>query len=427
MSLFDDYNFEDEILTTTRTEQFSKLLHELEHRTEDEKKQKIEEMNGLIDEMNEKEFESVFTKELYHEMGKMIEKNTLSWGNAILLMKHVGYCKELKCFFCDPFGGSLLSKKMSEMIIYENEKTKDEKDEILLIELCECFALLIEDFITKKFLSINMPCLLKILSKKDESEEVQKDVEMALLVLSNANTYCMLENEIYLNEIKEIIKYHQEHHNLTQLSYQCAWNFLINKIFKDISLEEVIVNKLHFGREARREIEELTRCIDWKKKEEENERIEVSILRRWLNVIDNYFSSCELWNEELVGLISCIVQVFKAARGRYQIIRNKCLYSLMDAAIARNVKIEDLLKSGAIDFILEEMKQSTLDDKIMSDCLHFFLNISKRLKEKDDGETDETKRKELKRKIFEKMEEEGFEDITTSLYGVISFLNNENF
>ncbi|KAH7819014.1 uncharacterized protein MONOS_13272 [Monocercomonoides exilis] len=308
MNVCDDDKCEKGVQAMTRTKKFSKLLHELEHRTEDEKKQKIEEMNGLIDEMEKKEFKSVFTEELFDKIHQMIEKKTLSLESAILLLKHVGYYRELKIIYLESFDDSLLSDSMKEMIIDENEKTKDEKDEMLLIELCECFAWLNEDFISKELFSVIMPRLLKVALKKEENEETQKEVEMALLALNHISKFCEIKQELYLNGITEIIKYHQEHHNLTQLSYQSAWQFLINRFYNDKSLEEVIVNELHFAREATRELEELTRCIDWKKKEEENERIEVSILRRWLNVIDNYFSSCELWKEEIAGLLYSFVQ-----------------------------------------------------------------------------------------------------------------------
>eukprot|EP00770_Monocercomonoides_exilis_P014393 MONOS_14339.1-p1 / transcript=MONOS_14339.1 / gene=MONOS_14339 / organism=Monocercomonoides_exilis_PA203 / gene_product=unspecified product / transcript_product=unspecified product / location=Mono_scaffold00984:20000-20750(-) / protein_length=210 / sequence_SO=supercontig / SO=protein_coding / is_pseudo=false len=175
---------EDEIPTTARTEQFSKLFCELEGRREDEQKQKIEEMNEIVDEMDEEEFESIFAKDLYNKMSKMIEEKTLSWGNTILLLKHVGYCNELKCLSCYDFDYTLLSERMKEMIIDENEKKKEEKNEKFLTDLCECYALLIYQF-SCELLSIIVPCLLKAASKKEGNEETQKEVKMALLALSN--------------------------------------------------------------------------------------------------------------------------------------------------------------------------------------------------------------------------------------------------
>ncbi|KAH7819016.1 uncharacterized protein MONOS_13270 [Monocercomonoides exilis] len=184
MSLFDDYNFEDEILTTARTEQFSKLFCEVERCREVEQMQKIEEMNGLIDEMEKKEFKSVFTEELFDKIHQMIGEKTLSWGNAILLLKHAGFCKVLKKIPFYSFDYSSLSKRMKEMIIDENEKKKEEKNEKRLIDLCECY-LLLNRWPSSEMDSIIVPCLLKVALKKDETDEAQKEVEMALLALGN--------------------------------------------------------------------------------------------------------------------------------------------------------------------------------------------------------------------------------------------------
>ncbi|KAH7826338.1 uncharacterized protein MONOS_13600 [Monocercomonoides exilis] len=76
------------------TERFTALFNGLEECDEDEQMQKIEEMNGLIDEMNGEEMRFAFTTELFSKILKMIEAKKLSWGNAILLLKQVGYCKE---------------------------------------------------------------------------------------------------------------------------------------------------------------------------------------------------------------------------------------------------------------------------------------------------------------------------------------------
>ncbi|KAH7818834.1 uncharacterized protein MONOS_13660 [Monocercomonoides exilis] len=411
MSLSDDDISEDETLTTARTEQFSKLFCELEDCREDEQMQKIKEMNGLIDEMDEEEFESIFTIELFDTIYRMIEEKTLSWRNATLLLKHVGCCKVLKKIELFSFDDSLLSERMKEMIIDENEKKKEEKNEKHLIDLCECY-LLLNRWPSSEMDSIYVPCLLKVALKKDETEEAQKEVEMALLALSNIGNW-EIEQELYLNEITEIIRYHQEHHNLTRLAYQSAWQFLIKRFYWDKSLEEVIVNELHFSKEAARELEDLSKSVDWKRKEEEKgerEAKNVLVIERWFDVIYEFLYSNTLWNEELAGLINCIVQVLRASRGNHKDIRNGCLDSLRCASEKRDMEIDDMLKSGAVDAVLEEMNQSTLGDDILWNCLIFFLNISERLNEKKDDEKEASKRKLIKRKMFEKMEEEGFED-----------------
>ncbi|KAH7818976.1 uncharacterized protein MONOS_4397 [Monocercomonoides exilis] len=409
------------------TEKFTALFDGFGECDEEEQVQKIEEMNGLIEEMDEGEFITVFTKDLFNKIYQMIEEKTLSWGNAILLLKNAGSCKELKSFFCNSFDDSSLSKKMPSMIIDENEKIKDEMNEKFLVDLCECY-LLLEDSTLLRLPYACLTCLLKAASKKEENEETQKEVEIALFASSCIYKFAKVPKELYLNEMTEIIRYHQEHHNLTRLSYQSAWQFLINRFYKDKSLEEVVVNKLHFAREARREIEELARCIDWKRKEERGkEAKEVIVIWRWIYAIDNYLAWYTLWNEELAKLIAYLVQMIRASRDNHKDICNGCLDSLRCAVEKRNVEIDDLLKSGAIGAVLEEMKQSTLDDFILWNCLDFFLKYSKRLKEKEDDEKEEAKRKAIKREILEKMEEEGYEDIIASLYGVISFVNGKNY
>ncbi|KAH7814917.1 uncharacterized protein MONOS_13344 [Monocercomonoides exilis] len=274
-----------------------------------------------------------------------------------------------------------------------------------------------------------MPCLLKVALNKEESDEVQKEVEIALQALRCISRDYSVKKELYLNEIKEIIEYHQEHHNLTRLAYQSAWGFLINRFDKDKSLEEVIINELHFGREATRELEELSRNVNWKKKEEKivgKEKEEI-LLAGCLNVIHDFFEYCRLWNEEYVGLINSLVQLFRAAKDNHRGISNWCIYSLRKAAENRFVKVEDLLKGGAVEAVLEEMQGRTVDDGMLFNCLQFFKNVSNRLEEEEKDEKEEEERKATKRKVFEKMEEEGCEDIITSFYEKFVFLNRRYY
>ncbi|KAH7816323.1 uncharacterized protein MONOS_8994 [Monocercomonoides exilis] len=294
----------------------------------------------------------------------MIEEKKMSMENALLLLKRVGYCKVLFEWFSYAFKSSLLRGRFKKMIVNEEEKN-EEKNEKLLADLCEC-CLLLSKGIPDELTLICVPCLLKVSLKKDEDEEILKEVELALLALSNI-VLSEVPKELYLNEIKEIIQYHQEHHNLTRLAYQSAWGFLIYRLDNDKSLNEVIVNELHFGREAARELEELTRNVDWKKKEEENgkrrrEAKEEIALMRWIVTLKIYFLCCRLRNEEFVEILSRIVRVFRAAKENYGGFRNQCISSLKRAAGNKVVKIDDLLKSGAIDVVLERIQWPTLDD-----------------------------------------------------------------
>ncbi|KAH7817013.1 uncharacterized protein MONOS_18161 [Monocercomonoides exilis] len=415
------------ILEMSRKEKFSEIFSELERCDGNAQKQKIQETNEIVDGMNHEEFNSIFTRELFNKIEKMIEEKKISMENTILLLKCIIYYTTLKRVDVSDFERSSLNERFKKMII-EEEKKNEGKNEKLLTDLCECYFFLTYDF-TSEMLSICVPCLLKVALHKEESEKDQKDVEMALLALREIGFFEM-KQELYLKEITEIIEHQQKHRNLTKLAYQCAWLFLIFRFWDDNSLEEVIVNELHFVGEAARELEELTRNVNWKKKEEEMNKEEAKeefALMRWVETLRIYFFLCSLCNEENVELINSIVQVYRAAKGNNGVISNQCISPLRNAAEYGVVKVKDLLKSGAIDAILEEIHQPTLDDRMLFECLLFFLNISERLKEKEDGETTETKRKELKRKIFEKMEEEGYEDTIACFHKIFGFLYNKFF
>ncbi|KAH7825829.1 uncharacterized protein MONOS_18603 [Monocercomonoides exilis] len=306
---------------------------------------------------------------------------------------------------------------------------KEGKNEKLLIDLCECYISLSNDF-SSECLSICVPCLLKVASNKERHEDIQEELEMALLALSNVRC-CVVEQELYLGAIKEIIQYHQEHHNLTRLAYQSAWQFLINRLFKDKRLEDMIMNELHFGREASGELEELSKCVDWKreKAEEEEERgkerREELVIWRWLDAMYYFLYSCRLWNEELAGVIGSVVSVFQASRDNRKRISNQCIYLFKRAAENVIMKIDVLLNEGVVDLISEEMKQPSLKDGIMFESLQFLKNISRKLKEKEVDKPEEEKRKAIKRKIFEKMEEEGYEDCIESIRKIFDFLKEQ--
>ncbi|KAH7818909.1 uncharacterized protein MONOS_1718 [Monocercomonoides exilis] len=76
--------------------------------------------------------------------------------------------------------------------------------------------------------------------------------------------------------------------------------------------------------------------------------------------------------------------------------------------------VYDLLKGGVFDLISDEMQKRTFEDVIARNCFEFLLALSKRLDIEYDDEGEEMKRKATKKEVFEKMEEEGYEDIITS-------------
>ncbi|KAH7818583.1 uncharacterized protein MONOS_18665 [Monocercomonoides exilis] len=341
--------------------------------------------------------------------------------NAIFLLKHVGFYNVLKDISNFGFEGSTL-KKIFEKMIIDEEKKKEEKNEKLLVNLCECYIFQ-SNLFSYKLLSICVSCLLKVALKKEGNEETQKEVEMALLALSCFDRRYNFQRDLFLNEIKEIILNHQMYRNLTRLAYQSAWEFLINRLPNN-SLEEEMVNELHIIRESIRELEELSTSVDWKKKEEEmgkTERKAMHIISRWIRSIGNYFYSCKLWNEEYVGLISRLADVFLVSRDNYGEISKQCIYIFETVAGNRAVKLDTLLKSSAIDAVLEEIYRPTLNQRITFGLFVIFDEISKRLKEEEKDEKKEAKRKATKRKVFVKQEEEGYEDIIISFHEVFRF------
>ncbi|KAH7829746.1 uncharacterized protein MONOS_2012 [Monocercomonoides exilis] len=374
--------------------------------------------------MNKEEFKSIINEEIFNKILKMIDEKKLSMNNTILFQKHMGYCKMLKNVWNPCFEISSLSRRFKQMIADE-EKKNEENEESLLVDLCESY-LLLSKWASLELILICVPCLLKVASAKDESEEVQTEVEMALLALSNINEYIEMKRELYFKEIKEIIEYHQEHRNLARLDYQTAWKFLMSRFFNDDSLDEVIVNELRFGREAVRELEELRGNVDWKRKEEEKEerrkdKKKELIILRWLGTLEQNFTYFKLWNAEFVWLIGSITRLFRASRDNYRVISEQCLV-LFKRTTNRFEAVEELMKGGAVDDVLEEIKQPTLDDRLSLNVFHFLLDLLRKLKEKKKDEMEEVKRKATIRKAFEKMEEEGYEDIIISFYEIFNFL-----
>ncbi|KAH7832632.1 uncharacterized protein MONOS_14984 [Monocercomonoides exilis] len=411
--------------TLSVTERYNKLFSELEDCDEDEQKEKIEKMNEVMDEMHEEELESVVTAEVFNGIYTMIEEKKLTLENSFLLLKHVGSSNALKSMSVYGFGNSSLGERFEEMIV-EEEKKKEKRNEKLLIDLCECYLMLKDKFLFN-LLSICVSCLLEVGLNKGEKEGDGNEVETSLLTLSSVGMLTKIPEELYLSEIKGIIQHHQDHHNLTPLAYQSAWQFLVNRLFLNGVLEKVMTDELHFVKKAKREMEEQSKCVDWKRKEEERGGKGVKegiVLRRWLFTLFDFFFSCHLWDDEYSELVCCIVRVFLSAKDNHRKYSMRCIDLLKAASEKRAVKIGGLLKGGADDAVLEGIQQPTMDYEMAYDCLRFFMNVCDRLKSKDD-EAGEAKGKGLKRKVVEKMEEEGYEDAITSFHEMIPFLNDE--
>ncbi|KAH7820325.1 uncharacterized protein MONOS_18652 [Monocercomonoides exilis] len=398
--------------------EYAELVVELEHCTEREQKRKIEEMNEVMDEMNKEELESVLTEELFNKFEKMIEEKKISLENVDMLLKHVGYCKKMKNMWVDCINESLLNKRFEKMIIDENEK-KEGKNESLLVDLCEC-SLLLNNVFNSELKFICVPCLLKVVLKKEENEETQIEVEMALLALSCIELYDFIEQEPYLNEIKEIIKYHQKHHNLTRLAYQCAWEVVLKRYYRHESLIKAIINEYHYVREATRELEEMKRCVDWKRMscEQENQKNTMMILK-WLRTISFFLFYYSLKGQDnCIELIACIVGLFKDSNENYEKIADVCIEIFGIMIENTSINEVDLIRNGAVQICLDEIVKTTSKDYLNVSCLRFFEYLFKRLNKKlfliCEEYVVEANWNLFKRKAFIMCEEEGYEDVIFS-------------
>ncbi|KAH7816668.1 uncharacterized protein MONOS_2953 [Monocercomonoides exilis] len=225
----------------------------------------------------------------------------------------------------------------------------------------------------------------------------------------------------------EIIKHHQEHHNLTHLAYLSAWVFLMDRSFEERGLEEVIANELHAARETARELEELAKCVDWENEEETKRKKEAFLIKKWISLVTSQFPLLISQKEDNVELLHCLVQLCRASRENGRKIYRNCIILFQKVAEVIKVNVEVWMKGRAIDVMLEEMHQSTLDVDVASGCLRFFFEVSKKLDGNDDIEIYEDKRKDMKMEIFEKMEEEGFEDEVTNIFGIFFIFNGEYY
>ncbi|KAH7818573.1 uncharacterized protein MONOS_15715 [Monocercomonoides exilis] len=422
-----DKKIEDGIQESPIASKFLKLFSELEDCDEIEQKVKILEMNEVMEKMHQKEFYFVFTVDLFNRMNQMIDEKKLSMENAILILKNVVYCKVLNFPRFSRFQRTSLDERLKK-IITDEEKKKEGKNEKLLVDLCESCIILGEIYqeLPKEINFICVHYLLKAALDKEENEKAQKEVEIALIALNHLKSFD-LEIELFLNEIKEIIEYHQEHHNLTRIAYQSAWEFLVCRLLKGELIKGVIVNELHFGREAARELEELSKFVDWKREKEENEKRrkktkEELDLMRWLEALKQYLFKCQLWNEELNGILRSIAQVYRASRDNFTEMYETCLDSFLNASDGEVVTVGDLLSGGAVDAVLEEIQRPTLDDKLAGESLMFFMNMLENAKEKSLFKKKEAKRKADNMKLLERMEEEGYEDIIFCFNGMLHFL-----
>eukprot|EP00770_Monocercomonoides_exilis_P011847 MONOS_11789.1-p1 / transcript=MONOS_11789.1 / gene=MONOS_11789 / organism=Monocercomonoides_exilis_PA203 / gene_product=unspecified product / transcript_product=unspecified product / location=Mono_scaffold00611:21605-22645(+) / protein_length=321 / sequence_SO=supercontig / SO=protein_coding / is_pseudo=false len=315
-------------------------------------------------------------------------------------------------------------------MIVDEDKKDEKKNEKMLIDLCECYLLLRESNydVPDELVSICIRCLLKAALCKEESEEVRKEVEMALLALSNIG-YGDTSKEPYLSEIKEIILYHQEHRNLTRLAYQSAWSFLFNRLFMQNEIEDVVGNELHYVREVSGELDEIRKWVEQKneEKEEEMKRKDEKMRRIaevWLRSICSFFSRCKVADEVAIGMVADVTRLCRTSRENERMIFSACLNIFKTMLILKCVKIEALLKGGASKLAVEVLQQSTLTNLNTNICFKFCLVVSERLEKKMNNEMEAKEMKRVKMEFDEEMEEEGYEDTILSLNGSFYFFRD---
>ncbi|KAH7820324.1 uncharacterized protein MONOS_2233 [Monocercomonoides exilis] len=403
----------------------SQLLDELVECDDDGQKQTINRMEEATDEMNKEELEAFFTIEIFNKMDKMIEEKKLSLGNAIHFLIHIGYCKMMDYFLNDDFFFSSLYHRIEKMIFEEAAKN-DGRNEKMLIVMCECSAIMLDFVIVGPLRSVCVRCLLDVALRKDESKETQQEVEKALTTLSCINRCNKMGKELYLKEITDIIQYHQKHHILTKIAYQSASVFLMLRSFTDDSLKDIIASELHLVEEAAKELNELRRNFDWAQNETgRKEKRKLWEFGRWLNALPQFFCFTKSSCEGSAELISSLVSLSRASNEHFKGISAACIHIFAAMISSKCATVTDLLNKGAIDVALEIILQPTLYRGVFHKSLEFFYLISRRSKEKTDGETCESKGKAAKLEMFEKMEEEGYEDIVTSFHGAIAFADIE--
>ncbi|KAH7821770.1 uncharacterized protein MONOS_18639 [Monocercomonoides exilis] len=357
----------------------------------------------------------ILQEDTLNKIGKMIEKEEIQLKNACILLKHVGYCMVLKEIDYECFRKSSLRYEFEKMIFKEYGK-KDEKNEMLLVDLCECYLLFHGRNLRKELLLICLRCLLKAALNKEESKEAQRNVEIALLAMSNINSGEIIGKELYLNEIKEIIEYHQRNCNLTHLAYQSAWSFLFCRLFANSKLLDDFVNILHFAREATRELSALRRKVDWKASRKELKHMKNAIIvKRWCKL--SLSAIIYLQRGEVAELIECVVSVCKSANNKRRDIIKEFISTIEELMITtRESSIILLLRGGVIGVILEDISQTTTKKEEIFNFLKFIFHFTLRLKgiTKDEGDIEICKT--IKSETIVKLEEGGYEDMIISFY-----------
>ncbi|KAH7816617.1 uncharacterized protein MONOS_6578 [Monocercomonoides exilis] len=395
-------------------ERFTEMFAELKSCDSAGKKAKIEEINSLIKEMNRKELDSILTVTVFNEIDDMIEEKKLSLECTIMMLKCVGFCEALKGMMNNNFKNSSLGKRFKEMIA-KTEKKEKEYGKNLLVDICECYLLLLKfDFKSgspQELFSTCIPCLFQVAMNAGENHKTQTEVEMALVALNNISHFKYVDKALYLPKIKNIINQHQQHHNLTLLACQSAWEFLLNCFEWDEALEKLVSVELNFVKEMKKELDELEALVDGQSKAKRGN--DVFLIKRWLSTLEAFFYRCKP-KGSLADLYECVVRFCRAARGCEEEQYHQCLLALNGMQFAENSHWNDLLRGGVVDFFAEEIQQPTLRNGIMKHCANFFEKLKRALNLEVKDKKAKKMQKMIRRETFDKLEEEGYEDIIES-------------
>eukprot|EP00770_Monocercomonoides_exilis_P013179 MONOS_13124.1-p1 / transcript=MONOS_13124.1 / gene=MONOS_13124 / organism=Monocercomonoides_exilis_PA203 / gene_product=unspecified product / transcript_product=unspecified product / location=Mono_scaffold00781:648-1724(-) / protein_length=320 / sequence_SO=supercontig / SO=protein_coding / is_pseudo=false len=309
----------DHIDPYSLTKNFSDLFCKVKECSDVEQKHIIKEFHDKLDllkEMDGGELRIIFSKGFIDELNKIINEKLIQFDLFVPILKLIGFYDETRSVGSGLHYTVLLESEITNRLSKEFSN-KERTNEKQLIDLCECYILL-SKFFSAELRSKCVSYLLKAALNKEDTEKDQKEVEIALVAVNSIYSFQEIKKDIYLNEITEIIKHHQENHNLTKLAYQSAWQFLVNRLRNEEGLKEIIVYELHFAREAAKELEDASSHVDWKKKKAKGiEKLKILIISRWVDAITTYFSLKKSIEDEDVSLIVCLVRMSRASKENY--------------------------------------------------------------------------------------------------------------
>eukprot|EP00770_Monocercomonoides_exilis_P014083 MONOS_14030.1-p1 / transcript=MONOS_14030.1 / gene=MONOS_14030 / organism=Monocercomonoides_exilis_PA203 / gene_product=unspecified product / transcript_product=unspecified product / location=Mono_scaffold00924:20288-21226(+) / protein_length=294 / sequence_SO=supercontig / SO=protein_coding / is_pseudo=false len=286
--------------------------------------------------------------------------------------------------------------------------------------------------ISKEVLMICVPLLLKDALNKEESEKAQKDVEMALIALTNIAKINEEKDCLFLNEITEIIKHHLVHRNLTHFSYQLAWDLFVRNADLDWETESGKFFGAFFAREVVGELEELKSCVCWEKKKKRKRkgekakgrkgRKEKLIFKRWHSTIRMCYNCSGLCGEGWDELVRCLVGLSMTAEGSSRGTCRRCFDLFEGILFCSTDDVGILISGGAVDYVMEKLCQRILDKEITNCCLKFNISLLNRMREKIEDENEKERQKMQNRRIIDLFEEGGYEDLSDSFQWRIQYL-----